>query len=188
MKKLIVLGMLGLLAGAVQAERADSTKEVVVDADRFVLDDVKQITTLFGNVVLTRGTMVVKAGRAVATKSAAGDDFVTLYAAPGGTVTFRQKRDGGPDMWVDGQAERVEYDGKTELVQLFNKARLKQTESGRTTNEVNGDFISYNSRTEIFSGNARSDGESVPGTGRVRIILTPAKTAPAPAPAKSGAK
>ena len=176
MKNIVTLGLLCLLcAGQAQAEKADSTKPAVLEADQGVLDNVKQISTLTGNVVLSRGTLLVKAGKAIATRDPSGYDFVTLYAAPGGTVTFRQKRDGGPDLWVEGQAERVEYDGKTEIVQFFTRAQLRQTENGRMTNEVNGDFISYNSRTEIFSVNAKAGGEAVPGTGRVKMILAPAQ-------------
>ncbi|HEY5800161.1 MAG TPA: lipopolysaccharide transport periplasmic protein LptA [Burkholderiaceae bacterium] len=175
MKKTAVALLLGLLGlAAAQAEKADSTKEATLEADQAVIDNVKQVSTLTGNVVLARGTLLLKAGKAIHTTDPAGYDFVSLYAAPGQTVSFRQKRDGG-DLWVEGQAERVEYDGKTEIVQFFTKAKLRQLEGARTTEEITGDFISYNSRSEIFSVNAKSGGENVAGSGRVKMVLQPAK-------------
>jgi lipopolysaccharide export system protein LptA len=57
-------------------------------------------------------------------KDAAGNQFATLYAAPGGVTKFRQKRDGGKDMWIDGSAsDRIEYDTKTEIAKLFKNGK-----------------------------------------------------------------
>src|ERR1700709_2365544 len=106
------------------AEKADSEKVTDIAADQMTYDDVKQINVFIGNVVLTRGTLIMKAGRVVVTQDRAGYQFATMYAAPGGLATFRQKRDGGPNLWVEGEAERIEYDGRAELVKLFSRAKL----------------------------------------------------------------
>ena len=159
---------------AVHAEKADSTKPTVVDADQMAYDDVKQINTFTGTVVLTRGTLLMKAARVVVTQDPAGYQFATLYAGPSGRATFRQKRDGGPDLWIEGEADRIEYDDKTEIAKLFTKAKMRRLEGTKPTDEVEGEFISYDSRTEFFSvNNTSAGGTSKPGAGRIKAIIQP---------------
>ena len=86
--------------------------------------------------------------KAVVTQDPEGYQFVVLTGTPGVQATFRQKLDGDTDKWVEGQADRIEYDDKTELVKLISKGRIKQLESGKVTSQVDGEFISYDSRRE----------------------------------------
>lgn len=181
MKKImLLLALCGIAAGTAFAERADSNKPTEIFADEAENDDVKQIRTLTGNVVLTRGTLVMKAGSAVLRQDPEGYQYVTFTAAPGTVATFRQKRDGG-DLWIEGEAERIEYDNKSEVVRLMSKAKLRQLEGKRVTDEVTGAFISYDSRREVSTVRNTSSGDSKPGGGRVRILIEPTNTQPAPA-------
>ncbi len=187
MKKLIVAAMLSVFALAAHAERADSLKQAKVDADSIDTDQVTGNHVATGSVVITRGTLLIKADKAVVAETPEGYMAVTLTAAPGKLVTFRQKRDGGPDLWVEGQASRMEYDERTELVKLFNNAVIKQLENGRLTNESDGQYISYDNRTEV--GAIRNDvsGQSKQGGGRSTLILQPHRAPAAPAtPAPAG--
>lgn len=183
MKKILLFALLpAVLCGTARAEKADSSKPTVVEAEQGTADDVKQTRTLTGNVVLTKGTLVVKSGRALLTVDPQGYQFVTFWAAPGALATFRQKRDGEGDLWVEGEAERVEYDDRTEVVKLFSKAKLTRLEGKKITDEANGPFISYDSRKEVFAIENSVTGESKPGGGRVKMVIQPAeKGAPAPA-------
>jgi lipopolysaccharide export system protein LptA len=156
-----------------QAEKADSAKPTNIQADKMAYDDVKQVNTFTGGVVLTRGTLTMKAGKVVVTQDPAGYQFATLYAEPGGVATFRQKRDGAGDLWIEGQAERIEYDGKTDMVKLFSKAKIKRLDGTKTIDEVEGAFISYDSRNEFFSVNNTATGVSKPGAGRISVTIQP---------------
>jgi lipopolysaccharide export system protein LptA len=160
-------------AGIAYAEKADSDKPTNVEADQMAYDDVKQINTFTGNVVLTRGTLIMHAHKLIVTQDPAGYQFGTALAAPGKVATFRQKRDGGPDLWVEGEAERIEYDGKTEIVKLFSKAKLRRLQGTKITDEVEGQFISYDSREEFFSVHNTPSGETRPGGGRVKATIQP---------------
>lgn len=176
MKRIFFLLLFGLniaATGIVHAEKADSDKPTNVEADQMAYDDVKQINTFSGNVILTRGSLAMRASKVVVTQDPAGFQFATLYAAPGGLATFRQKRDGGSNLWLEGQAERIEYDGKAELVKLFSKAKLRRLEGSKPTDEVEGEFISYDNRAEFVSVNNTSAGESKPGAGRIRAVIQP---------------
>ncbi|MGZ3158674.1 MAG: lipopolysaccharide transport periplasmic protein LptA [Burkholderiaceae bacterium] len=159
--------------GSAHAEKADSEKPTNVEADKMAYDDVKQVNTFSGGVVLTRGTLSMKAGKVVVTKDPAGYQFATLYAEPGSLASFRQKRDGPGDLWIEGYGERIEYDGKTEMVKLFSKARIKRLDGPKTIDEVEGAFISYDSRNEFFSVNNTASGVSKPGAGRISATIQP---------------
>jgi lipopolysaccharide export system protein LptA len=184
MKKLLLIAALcALAAGTAYAEKADATKPITIDADSGSVDDVSQVRTLTGNVILTRGTLVMKAGKATMRTDPEGYDHLVFTSAPGSVATFRQKRDGG-DLWVEGQAERIEYDNKTDVVKLFSKSRLARLEGSRVTEEVEGAFISYDSRREYYAVENTATGQSRPGAGRVRMVIQPSpKSAPA-APGK----
>lgn len=175
MKRLFLTSLCVLnigMTGLAYAEKADAEKATDIAADQMTYDDVRQINTFIGNVILIRGSLLMKAGRVVVTQDRNGYQFATLYAAPGALATFRQKRDGGPDLWVEGQAERIEYDGRAELVKLFTKAKLRRLEGIRPTDEIEGDFISYDSRVEFITVNNNAPGAK-PGTGRIKAVIQP---------------
>ena len=173
MSALIASGVLGM--SAAQAEKADRGKPINLEADRVTVDDAKQIATFTGNVVLTQGTMVMRGDRMEVRQDKAGFRQGTMW---GNLAYFRQKRD-GVDELIEGWAERVEYDGRTEKVQMFNRAMLK-----RGQDEVRGSYISYDVNTEFFQvdGGTRS-ATSKPGEGRVKVVIQPKpREAPPAAP------
>ena len=178
MKKLLAAVFLSLLSLTAAAERADSLKEAVINFDSLDIDEVTGTRILTGNVVLTRGTLVLKSDRALVKETPEGYMSVTLTATGGKVATFRQKRDGGPDLWVDGQAERIEYDERSELVRLYSNAVVRELEGARMTNQITGPFISYDNRKEVATVRNDESGKSVVGGGRGTLILAP-KRAPA---------
>lgn len=147
----IFLSCLGLLSmGVTHAEKADRKRPIEIKADQMQFDDVKQISTFSGTVLMQRGTMSMKAGRVYLTQDAEGYQYARLHAAPGSLAHFRQKRDGG-DFWVEAKAERIEYDGKTELLKFFNRAHLQRLNGSAQSEEVAGELIIWDSRSEVFS-------------------------------------
>jgi len=164
------------VGGAANAEKADSTKPTNVEANKMEYDDVKQINTFTGNVVLTRGTIRMTAGRMVVKQDPEGYQFVTLYAPQNGVATFRQRRDGGNDQWIEGKAERIEYDDKTEIMKLFVRANMRRLENGKSTDEVAGEYISYDTRAEFFTVHNTASGSSKDGGGRIRATIQPRTT------------
>ena len=156
------------------AEKADRDKPTNVEANQMFYDEAKMLNTFIGNVVLTRGTLIMHAEKLIVKQDGAGNQFATMYAAPGGVTRFRQKRDGGKDLWIEGfAADRIEYDTKTEIAKLFKSARVKMLDSGRVTDEVEGEFIQYDGRAEFYTVNNTATGESKPGGGRVKAVIQP---------------
>ena len=52
-----------LLALPAQAEKADRSKPIHLEADRVTVDDAKQVSTFTGKVVLTQGTLIIRGDR-----------------------------------------------------------------------------------------------------------------------------
>ena len=88
--------------------------------------------------------------------------------AVGKLATFRQKRDGAEE-YIDGEAERIEYDGRTDRVEFFEHARLRR-EAG---DDVRGNYISYDARTEFFTVQSAKNAPPQSPDARVRVIIMP---------------
>lgn len=171
---LLLALLLSMANSVVQAEKADFDKPTNVEATQMSYDEKKQINIFNGNVVLTRGTLVMHGEKLIVKQDAAGNQHATLYASAGSTARFRQKRDGGKDLWIEGYAsDRIEYDSKTEIAKLFKQAKVKMLDSGRPTDEVEGDYISYDSRAEFYTVTNSTSGESKANGGRVKAVIQP---------------
>lgn len=186
MKQFIYCALCAVLctSSIARAEKADTAKPSVIESNQMTYDDVKQVNTFIGSVVLTRGTLLMKAEKVVVTTDPAGYQFATLYAGGGKLATFRQKRDGGPDLWIEGEAERIEYDGKTEITKLFARAKMQRLNGSQITDAVKGEFISYDSRAEYYTVNNTVSGDSKAGAGRITAIIQPPTVPATAAPSK----
>jgi lipopolysaccharide export system protein LptA len=185
MKKIVIGVVLMLLAAMATAERADATKNAVINAESIDADQVSLTRILNGNVTVERGTMRLTSDKAIVKESPEGYMMVTLSSAPGKLATFRQKRDGGADLWIDGQAQRIEYDDKNQVVKLFGVAKVKQLEGSKVTDELDAQFVSYDSRTEQLVSRNDISGENKVGKGRSTLIIAPHRSSAPAAPAAS---
>lgn len=176
----LLLALAAGIAGPAVAEKADRNKPINVEADRMQYDDLKQINVFTGNVVLTKGTILLRADRLVIRQDAEGYQYGT---ATGNLAFFRQKRD-GVDQYVEGQARQIDYDGKLETFRLQQQATMRRTEHDRVVDEVHGSDILYESRNEFFTveGGAAAASPGNPA-GRVRVVIQPRETGAAAPPA-----
>jgi len=188
MKKLLAAAIFLLVPLAASAEKADALKPINIQYTGDIsVDQVTQNYIAVGDVVITRGTMILKSDRAEVKEAPDGYRTFILTASPGKLATFRQKRDGGPDLWAEGQAQRIEYDERADLVKLFSNAVIKQIEGQKVTQQMDSPFISYDSRKEVLVGRNDPSGADVKGQGRGSITLQPRRTQPAGAPAAPAA-
>ncbi|MEO7741365.1 MAG: lipopolysaccharide transport periplasmic protein LptA [Usitatibacter sp.] len=155
-----------LVALPAMAERSDREKEIVIGAERSVGDDANKVITLTGNVVVTQGSMRITAAKMLLKEDAKGNK---TYVASGTPVTFRQKRD-KLDEWIEGTAERAEFDDQNDVLRLYNKARVRSNQ-----NELTGDFISYDMKRELAEVSGAPPGQVAPPNARVKVIIMPPK-------------
>ena len=162
-----------LTAVPARAEKADREKPINYSADNGDVNYLTKVGSLAGNVIITQGTLTIRADRMVFRQNPDNSMMVTAFGNP---VSFRQKRDGF-DEYYEGFAQRVEYDGAKEFVELFDRALLR-----RGQDEIRSNYISYSSATEIFKaegrpGAAPTSDAAGPGP-RVRGVFQPKSDTP----------
>ena len=167
--RLALAALLLLHALPALAEKADKDKPTHIEANRMSSDDVRRLSIFEGSVVLTKGTVTVRADRIVVRQDADGFQFATATGKP---VHFRQKGDpkeGSKEgTWTDGEALRVEIDDRNERIELFERARVT-----RDQDAVNGEYIFLDQRTEFFSVSAAKGAAPTSPEGRVRAVIQP---------------
>ena len=181
-RRLLITAVSLFLLGTAQAELADKDKPMNIEADSLRYDDTRQTSVFTGNVVITKGTIIMRGNKMDVRQDAQGNQFGLLLGTPG---FFRQKRE-GVDEWVEGEASRVDYDSQTQTVVLTGNAVLRRYRGTSLNDENQGNEIAYNGLTEVFTvkGGAASASVANP-TGRVRAMLTPIPEAEKNAPASA---
>ena len=161
------------------AERADRDKPVNLESDTVDIDDGKKEGIFIGNVVLTQGTLLIKADKIVVKQDVEGFQYGIAYGKP---ASFKQKREGF-DEYIEGFGERIEYDSKADTVQFFKNSQIK-----RGGDEVRGDYISYNAITEYYQviGGGKSAPTSDNPAGRVRATIQPKPPKGSTKPSETG--
>jgi lipopolysaccharide export system protein LptA len=166
--KLLLTAALWLLAATAWAEKADRDKPVQIEANRMSADDARRMNIFEGNVVLTKGTMSLRADRLVVRQDAEGYQYATATGAP---ARFKQRQDAkagekeGP--WIEGEAQRIEIDDRSATVKLFDNARVN-----RGGDEVAGNYIMVDQRSEFYTVSAGKGSDE-----RVKMTIQPSKPA-----------
>ncbi|MFD0668074.1 lipopolysaccharide transport periplasmic protein LptA [Ramlibacter sp. MAHUQ-53] len=173
-----------LVAGSASAERADRSKPMNIEADTLRHDDLKQVSVFTGQVVATKGTIVIRGARMEVRQDAEGYQYGVVTAEPGKRAFWRQKRE-GVDEYVEGEGDTIEYDGKADRVRFNGRAELRRYRGAVLADETQGSVITYENTTDVFTvdgaplGNRQAQAGN-PG-GRVRAVLAPRGAASAPA-------
>jgi lipopolysaccharide export system protein LptA len=178
---LVLAGVVGA-SGAALAEKADRDLPTNIEANRMSADDARRMTIFEGSVVLTRGTIRLIADRVVVRQDSEGFQFATATGKP---ARFRQRQDPKPPetegVWLEGEALRMELDDRSGKIELYDTARVK-----RGGDEVAGDYILLDQRSDYFSVSTGKDGkDAAPGkegtpAGRVKATIQPKPRPPEP--------
>lgn len=162
------------------AEKADRDKPMNAEADALRYDDLKQTSVFTGNVVITKGTTIVRGQQVDVMQDPEGYQQAVSIAAPGKLAFYRKKRD-GVDEYIEGEGERIEYDSKADLVKFIKRAVVRRYNGATLVDETTGSLIVYDNNTDVFTvdGGAQNSSAANPG-GRIRAMLSPRATASAP--------
>lgn len=184
----LAAALAGLAAGGpALAEKADRFKPLNVEADQpGRIDLLNQHVVFNGNVVVTKGTMTIRAGRIEVRETPDGYHSAVAIGATNRPATFRQKRD-GVDEWIEGEAERLEYDGKTDTIRFVTNAAVRRLRGSTVADEIAGNVVSYDSIAEVFSVSGGAAATPTNPGGRVRAVLTPREGSAAAAEAAAAA-
>jgi len=161
----VILLLMMMVASPALAEKADREKPIDLEADALTTNDAKKISTYTGNVILTQGTLAIHADKLVVREDKEGFQHSTSTGNP---TTFRQKME-GKEQFIQGSAQRIEYDGHMDKIQLYGKAWVKRGED-----IVHGDYIMYDASSEYAEviGGPQAATPTNP-KGRVRAVIQP---------------
>jgi lipopolysaccharide export system protein LptA len=170
---------LWLGASGAWAERADRLQPMQIEADALRYDDSRQTSVFTGNVVVSKGSIVIRGQEIEVRQDPQGHQFSTVRGLASRPAFFRQKRE-GLDEFIEGEAERIEYDSQANTVVFQGQAVLRRFRGATLNDETRGSRIVYNGNRETFSvdgGQGARNGDNP--SGRVRALLTPS-AAPTP--------
>jgi lipopolysaccharide export system protein LptA len=177
----ILLAWIGL-AGAAHALQSDQAQPVRVDSDSMQYDDVKQVSVFTGNVVVTKGSLVIRAERVEVTQAPDGHDEAVAYGSAGHLATYAQQLDAAPGespAAMRGSALRLSYDSRSAIVTFNGQALLERLRDGKVGDRAQGEVITYNDLTDHFAVSGGQGGASASNPqGRVRVMLSPRGAAP----------
>jgi len=170
---LVAVALIVFATGPVWAEKADRFKPLNVEADLpGKIDLLNQFVVFNGNVVVTKGTMTIRAARIEVRELPDGYHTAVAFGSASQHATFRQKRD-APDEYIAGDAERLEYDGKSDVIRFIGNASVRRLRGTEVADEISGNLVTYDSSTEVFNVTGGAPATASNPGGRVRAVLTP---------------
>lgn len=140
------------------ASKPDRQQPMTVEADTAELNERTGVSIYSGNVVVTQGSMIMKAERV---NLQSKDNKLTSMKGTGKPATYRQK-DANTGAPIIGKADQIIYmPGKSQLI-LVGKASLFKDD-----NTVKSERIVYNIESDYVSAGTKSGGK------RVKIVIQP---------------
>ncbi len=169
----LICTLAAIAAQSAFAEKADRDKPMSVEADTLKHDNQQQLTIFTGKVLMTKGTLVLKAARMEVKQDGQGNQVAKLWAAPGERIFFRQKRE-GLDEYTEGEAETVIYNSQADTLTLTQRAELRLLRGALVADRIQGQQILVNNTTEIFTVDGKANVTGSPtDSQRVKATITP---------------
>lgn len=167
----LVVAVLGCMPAA-HAEKADRSKPMVVEADKDgVMDLQRQVLVYSGNVVISQGSMILRAERVEMRTLPDGYRTASALGSAAKPAQWRQRRD-GVDESVEGSAERIEFDGRADTLRFVGNGAVRRLRGGTVADEITGANILWDNTSEVFKVEGGATSTTNP-TGRVRAVLSP---------------
>ncbi len=169
--KTLLAGLMIANSAAAIADKQDSTQPMKLRSDRAALDDYKKTYDYLGSVHMTQGTRALTADRLLIKEDAAGFHQNTAFGRPEKLAHIKQ-RESQNKGWMEGWAQRIEYDDRTDKFYLYDQARIKTS-----NDEAQGEVIIYDNLTERYQ--VLSKGQALPEVSKP-LPAQPAAAAHAP--------
>ncbi|MEY2838399.1 MAG: lipopolysaccharide transport periplasmic protein LptA [Pseudomonadota bacterium] len=154
------------------ADKSDRSQPINFASDSARVDDARRVNILKGNVEMTKGTIVLRSALVEVHQGADGSQKAVATGGKDGRAYFKQRRE-GLDEYIEGESERIDYDGKTDLVTFTGRAVMRRLTGATASDEVVGQTIVYDNKTEVFQ--VMGGAGSAAGNGRVKGVIAPRK-------------
>ena len=169
---LIALVLATSMTNQVRAEKADQDKPIILEAEKVSVNDVQQVYDLEGGLLLTKGSILITGEKGNIKVDPEGYEYIDVQGSPGTTASFRQRREGIADEFMQGRGQTVTYNAKTELLILTGDANLKRLNNMQMLDQLRGWKIDYNDITQRYQvyPPANAKAEDLP---LARALLSP---------------
>jgi len=138
------------LVGLAFAEKADQDKPIILEAEKVSVNDVKQLYDLNGQVLIIKGSILVTGEDGHIQIDPEGYEFVDVKGTPDTIASFRQRREGPTDEFMQGLATQVVYNAKTEVLTLTGDATLKRLLNMQMLDQLRGWKIEYDDVKQYY--------------------------------------
>ena len=161
-----------------QALESDKLQPTTIDANQMTYNEKSNVNVFTGNVLLTRGSLVIRGDKLTLIERADGTQFAKVEGKP---ARFKQQRDSevaNEVLLINGTGNMIEFDGEKSIVTLTGAASIQKSTNGQLTESISGNKITYEQNTEFLSvvGTPNSTGSS-----RVQAVIKPKTQTPPPA-------
>lgn len=174
-----------LLAGVATpawALKSDRDQPMHVESDALRYESQQQRSTFTGNVVVTKGSIIMRGDKLVVTQTDGGKDDAVMYGNPGKPAFYRQKRDGPGEQYVEGTGAEIDYDGKADIVKFIGNAEARRLDDGKLQDDIKGDVITLNNVTSVYTVDRDQAAGKAAAGDRVRATFAPRQPAGQAAP------
>lgn len=139
-----------LIDNLAHAEKADQDKPIILEAEKVSVNDVQQIYDLKGQILLIKGSIVVTGEDGHIQVDPEGYEFVGVKGSTDATASFRQRREGPADEYMQGRGAQVTYNAKTEILTITGDASLRRSLNMQMLDQLQGWKIEYDDITERY--------------------------------------
>ena len=165
-----------VLSPIANAEKADQDKPIILEAEKVSVNDVQQVYDLKGQVLLIKGSIIVTGEDGHIQVDPEGYELVDIKGSAETTASFRQRREGPADEFIQGRGTQVTYNAKTEILTITGDASLKRSLNMQMLDQLQGWKIEYDDIKERYrvTPPANAKAEDLP---LARAILSPRRKA-----------
>lgn len=139
---LLITALLAPCAGL--ADRNDGSKPMDFKSQSAHIDDLRKTYRYAGQVRMTQGTRLLTADNVVIQRDAAGFSK-SVASGTAQKLAYVKQRENDGKGWMEGWAERIEYDDRTDKLFFFDQAHIKTS-----TDDAKGEVIIYDNVTERY--------------------------------------
>ncbi|MBT8556932.1 organic solvent tolerance protein OstA [Polynucleobacter paneuropaeus] len=147
---LSLISLMMVVMGAAYAEKADQKKPLILEADKVSVNDVQQAYELQGNILLIKGSILVTGEQGNIKVDPEGYEFVTMESDQDTTASFRQRREGPANEFIQANGKNVVYDAKTEVLTITGDASMRRLLNMQMLDQLNGWKIEYDDVKQYY--------------------------------------
>ena len=141
---------ISLLTGLALAEKADQDKPLIVNAASVSINEVEQKYKLQGDILLIKGSIVVTGDKGDIVVDPEGYQFIEVKGDAKTLATFRQRREGLANEFMQGISKEVSYNGKQDVLILLGDANMKRLLNMQMRDHLRGGKIEYRDDTQEY--------------------------------------